>query len=119
MNPARDDGVTMPCPVCGRPYRPVGRRRHCSNACRTAAWRRRTTTPSAPPPRQPRADVVYQCPECDTRFLGQQRCEDCNTWARKVGPGARCPSCDDPISVFDLMTPEQFTHRPLPSRQTR
>ena len=119
MNGVRDDAVTMPCPVCGRPYHPVGRRRHCSDACRTAAWRRRTTTPPAPPPRQPKPDVIYQCPECETRFLGEQRCENCNTWARKVGPGGPCPSCDEPISVYDLLTPEQFTQRPLPSRQKR
>jgi len=114
----RDDAVTVPCPICGRPYQPIGRRRHCSNACRTAAWRRRTIIPPAPPQPQPRTEVVYQCPACDARLLGVQRCEDCNTWARRIGPGGPCPHCDEPVSVFDLLAPEQFTgsrHHPADS----
>lgn len=55
--------------------------------------------------------------ECDARLLGAQRCEDCNTWARRVGPGGPCPHCYEPVSVFDLMAPEQFTPTPIPSRQ--
>jgi hypothetical protein len=31
--------------------------------------------------------------ECDARLLGVQRCEDCNTWARRIGPGGPCPHC--------------------------
>ena len=38
--PSRNDGVTIACPVLRpRPFRPVGRRRFCSDACRQAAWR--------------------------------------------------------------------------------
>jgi len=44
VNPVGDDAVTVPCPICSRPYRPTGRCRHCSNACRTAR------TPAGPRP---------------------------------------------------------------------
>lgn len=30
---------TRPCPVCGRPFLPDGRRRYCSEACARAALR--------------------------------------------------------------------------------
>ena len=77
--PSRNDGVTITCPVCGRRFQPSGRRRHCSDACRQAAWRRRHTPPTPQPPLPPkghrRAATVYQCPSCDTRTLGQQRCD--------------------------------------------
>ena len=40
-SPSRDDGVTIACPICTRPFVPVGRQRVCSAACRQAAYRRR------------------------------------------------------------------------------
>ena len=43
--PSRNDGVTIACPCCARPFvPPAGRRRFCSDACRQAAWRRRHPT---------------------------------------------------------------------------
>ena len=55
------------------------------SACRQAAWRRRR---AAPRPAQPaKIDTVYECPQCQTRYLGVQRCEDCNTWCRRLGAG--------------------------------
>ena len=56
-------------------------------------------------------DIVYQCPSCEARFLGEQRCEECNTWARRLGPGGLCPCCDEPISIMDLLHPDQFVAR--------
>ncbi len=53
--PSRNDGVTIrPCPVCGTGYLPAGRRQHCSDACRQAAWRRRHLPAAPRRPSRPR-----------------------------------------------------------------
>lgn len=103
-SPSRNDGLTIRCPVCGAGFRPVGRRRFCSDACRQAAWRQRHPVPlPALPARPPRAGVVYECPACSTRYLGEQRCPDCQLFCRRVGPGGPCPHCDEPVAVADLI----------------
>ena len=105
--PSRNDAVTIACPGCTRPFVPVGRRRFCSDTCRQAAWRWRHPAPlPAIPDRAARPATVYICPSCDTRFLGEQRCPDCNTFARRVGPGGPCPHCDEPVAVNDLLVSE-------------
>jgi len=109
-SPPRNDNrndTAVTCPACGQPFTPAGRRRWCSDACRQAAWRQRHPAPDpaarpAPPPA--RAATIYQCPECDQRYLGQQRCQDCATFCRRVGPGGPCPHCDEPVAVKDLTT---------------
>ena len=92
--------------MCSRGFVPTGRRRHCSDACRQAAWRRRHTQPTPQPPLPPkrhrRAVTVYQCPSCDTRALGEQRCDDCNTFMRAIGIGGQCPECLFPIAITEL-----------------
>ena len=95
----------MVCPICIHGFRPAGRRRFCSDACRQAAWRaRHPITPVDPLPlRTPRAATIYACPSCETRSLGEQRCPDCNTFTRRVGPGGFCPHCDEPVAVSDLL----------------
>ena len=109
-SPSRNDAVTMPCPVCGQRFVRRGRQRVCSAACRQAAWRQRhpTTAATLAPisATAPRSATVYECPSCGTRSLGQQRCPDCNVFCRRVGPGGRCPHCDEPLAVADLLTPE-------------
>jgi len=49
--------------------------------------------PPTPPPRRApacprtgavRARAVYQCPHCGTRYLGQQRCPDCNAFCTRT-----------------------------------
>lgn len=65
-----------------------------------------------------RADTVYQCPACDARYLGEQRCDECNTWCRRLGPGGPCPCCDEPVAITDLLNPDQFA-RPAPDNPTR
>jgi hypothetical protein len=107
--PLRDDRVTMPCPSCGQDFRPTGRQRFCSAACRQATWRRRQATPlPEPQPRQfPRLATVYECPACETRLLGRQRCPDCGVFCRRVGPGGLCPQCEEPVALADLLNPEK------------
>jgi hypothetical protein len=102
--PVRNDGETTRCPVCGQPFRPAGRQRVCSAACRQAAWRRRRMAPEPSAPlRAPRVATIYECPSCDTRYLGEQRCAECGTFCRKLGPGGPCPHCDEPVLLADLL----------------
>lgn len=109
--PSRNDDRNDPaarCPVCGQPFTPSGRRRWCSDACRQAAWRRRHRAPgpAAALPSLPASKdaTIYQCPDCDERYIGQQYCHDCATFCRRIGPGGTCPHCDEPVSVNDLIT---------------
>ncbi len=107
---SRNGSVTDSCLVCGECL-PAGRpRTTCSDRCRQAAWRRRHQ-PSPPviealPAFGPaKAHTVYECPACDTRYLGDQRCDDCNTWCRRLGPGGLCPCCDEPVTIGELLGP--------------
>lgn len=45
--------------------------------------------------------VVYECPGCGERLL-ERRCGECNVFCRRVGPGGRCPACDEMVLVEDL-----------------
>lgn len=102
--PLRNVGVTTPCPVCGLPFTPVGRQRVCSAACRQALWRRRHQTPAVGvPQRASRSATIYECPNCEARYLGEQRCSECGTFCRRVGPGGPCPYCDEPVLLADLL----------------
>jgi predicted amidophosphoribosyltransferase len=111
--PSRNDDrndTPARCPACGQPFTPSGRRRWCSAACRQAAWRRRHPAPGpaaaglpAAPPAASKA-TIYQCPECDQRYIGQQYCYECATFCRRIGPGGPCPHCDEPVSIHDLTT---------------
>ena len=108
--PSHNDGVTIAravCSVCGSVFHPKGRRRYCSDACRQAAWRHRHSSPmdQLPPPNGvPRSETVYECPSCGSLYLGEQRCPDCHIFCRRVGPGGRCPHCDEPVAVADLVS---------------
>jgi hypothetical protein len=46
--------------------------------------------------------TVYQCPECEERFLGERRCPDCNLFTRRIDLGGPCPSCDEPVAISEL-----------------
>jgi hypothetical protein len=106
-SPSRDVGVTIPCPVCRRAFALVGRQRFCSAACRQTAYRRRQQDRSLalvlPPRRSRRAGTIYQCPACEARYLGTQRCPECGVFCSRVGPGGLCPHCDEPIALCDLV----------------
>ncbi len=105
--PSRHDGVTMACPSCQHPFVPHGRRRFCSDACRAAAYRRRRDAHPAPivvPAARPRRPItVYECDGCGERSLGEQRCDDCGTFMRRIGLGGACPNCDEPLAIDDLI----------------
>lgn len=104
--PSRDDDATIPCPVCGTAFTVTGRRRYCSDSCRRAAWARRHRPPPPvvvpPPAGSRRPHTVYECDTCGQRALGDQRCEDCGTFMRRVGLGGPCPACDEPVAAKEL-----------------
>ena len=104
--PSRDDAGTITCPVCQQPFTPAGRQRYCGNRCRKTAFRRRHQDPPAaitvPAARTRREHTVYECPDCGQRLLGEQRCPDCATFARRIGPGGPCPHCGEPVTIADL-----------------
>lgn len=110
-NAARDGSGARLCPVCDQPLA-SGRAQYCSAACRQRAFRLRQA-PAAPVParmraqlrqqRQLTASTVYECPECATRYLGQQRCDDCHTFCRALGLGGHCAECDAVLLLTDLL----------------
>jgi len=106
-SPSRNDGVTIRCPVCSGRFVPVGRQRVCSAACRQAAYRRRHAAADVrlvvPPYRSRRDGTIYECPACETRYLGVQRCGECGVFCRRVGAGGPCPECGEPVAVADLL----------------
>ncbi len=87
-------------------FRPEGRQRFCSIRCRQAAWRLERAAPVAPI--VTKSATVYQCPGCDARYLGEQRCDDCNAWCVRLGPGGLCPCCDEPVAISDLVASDQL-----------
>ena len=105
--PLRHDAVTIPCPICETPFTPAGKRLYCSGACNAAAYRRRkhaATRPVTIPRAHPTTPItVYECDACGTRTVGQQRCQDCGTFMRRVGLGGACPHCDEPVAINDLL----------------
>ena len=100
------DRHQLTCQVCGDPF--TARRRdarHCGPACTQRAYRLRHRQVLQAPPlpkRLPMDCKIYQCPDCETRYLGQQRCEDCGAFCTLVGPGGECPHCGEPVAVEDL-----------------
>ena len=96
------------CPVCATRFEPSGRRRYCCDACRVTAHRRRHQTPPAPTGPLPtagnrRTHTIYECDTCSARALAEQRCEDCGTFMARVGYGGHCPSCDEPVTLDELL----------------
>jgi transcription initiation factor IIE alpha subunit len=49
-----------------------------------------------------RSSVIYECPECETRYVNERRCPDCQLFTRRIGPGGSCPHCDEPVAQADL-----------------
>lgn len=103
----RDDPSTAPatdrlgapglrCPSCSALFTPSGRQAYCPPACRQKAYRGRSTAsdlqavmPTGPPDGR-REVTVYQCPDCDQPYLGQQWCPDCQRPCLRLGYGGNC-----------------------------
>lgn len=51
----------------------------------------------------PAGRAVWECPGCGERQAGVRRCEDCNLFMRRLGPGGECPSCGDPVLISELL----------------
>lgn len=111
---ARDDrigGRRRCCPGCSASFTPSGRQAYCTPACRQKAYRDRSTALDLQaviptPPRRGRREVtVYQCPECDQPYLGEQWCPDCQRPCLRLGYGGNCPHCQEPVSIDQLLTP--------------
>lgn len=104
------------CPVCQTAITSA-RARYCSDACKQRAYRQRQSGDaivdldalSADLRQRQRlvAHTVYECPTCETRFLGEQRCPDCHVFCRRLGPGGSCPHCDEPVTLTALLGLEE------------
>ncbi len=46
--------------------------------------------------------TVYECPDCETRYLDERRCPDCNLFCRRIDHGGTCPHCEEPVTIKDL-----------------
>jgi len=107
------------CPVCQASISSA-RARYCSDACKQRAYRLRQTdgtpldldalTADLRSRHALVAQTVYECPACETRLLGQQRCTDCHVFCRRLGPGGLCPHCDDPVTLAELLGIEEVQH---------
>lgn len=102
------------CLTCGAALS-TRRARYCSLACKQRAYRLRQVDVTAVQTDQIRADLrrrrqvvdhtVYECPACETRYLGTRQCPECYRFCRSLGPGGACPHCDEPVLVADLLEP--------------
>jgi hypothetical protein len=100
------------CPTCAGPL-PSTRARYCSVGCKQRAYRLRQVAITPADLDALTADLrrrqalvahtIYECPACSGRFLGEQRCAECNRFCRALGPGGACPGCDEPILLADLL----------------
>ena len=107
--------MTASCVACAGPL-PSGRaRQYCSPACRQDAYRRRhqPARPSAQlPARRSRRDgTVYACGSCESRYLGEQWCPDCNRPCQRLGAGGTCPNCEEVI-LSEELTGDQVDDTP-------
>jgi len=113
--PSGDVSVTASCVACAGPL-PSGRaRQYCSPACRQDAYRRRhqPARPSAnlPARRSRRDGTIYACGECESRYLGEQWCPDCNRPCQRLGAGGTCPNCEEVI-LSEELTGDQVDDTP-------
>jgi hypothetical protein len=105
--PQRHDGVTTACPICQCGFVQTGRRKYCSDACRSAAYRRRhgarqgglnAASAGLRPP-----VTVYECDGCGFRTTEEQRCGPCGFSMHRVGIGGSCPHCDEPVTLSEFL----------------
>ena len=113
MREASRDGCGG-CLVCGAALR-SRRARYCSRAHQQRAFRLRQQT-DAPDLQRLRqelqqrravvAHMIYECPNCGERLVGERRCPECNLFSRAIGLGGHCPECDTPLLLVDLLGEE-------------
>lgn len=53
-------------------------------------------------PAAPMLGTIYECPDCEQRYLNERRCPDCNLFCRRIDLGGSCPHCDEPVAISDL-----------------
>jgi hypothetical protein len=58
-----------------------------------------------PTPAATELGVIYECPDCETRYLNQRRCPDCQLFCRRIDTCGYCPRCDEPVAINDLTHP--------------
>jgi len=66
------------------------------------------TSPLPAPDSQPgladrHAHTVFECSSCGDRFVGVQRCPECNLFMHALGIGGMCIHCDEPLLVAELL----------------
>jgi len=71
--------------------------------------------PSPPPPTRANPDPAarrrrvtygqwrYECPGCGERLAGERRCPDYTLFARRLGEGGCCPTCNEIITINELL----------------
>ena len=106
-----ETGSERSCQVCGTRLLRPRQRWYCSQACQMVAFRRRHGHERNHSGLEPaslkavdRSRIVYECGHCGARSLGEQRCTDCNVFARRLGPGGPCPHCDELVTLSELLT---------------
>ena len=100
------------CPMCNTVLA-TSRATYCSMACKQRAFRLRRQQPAPAEGTAVRqqlkrqqllvAHTVYECPACQERLLGERRCPSCQLFCRALGVGGRCPECDQPILLDELL----------------
>ena len=108
-SPAMD---AQTCPLCTT-LLPSPRARYCSEACKQRAYRLRQAEQRAPDPstlarelkrlRTLVAHTLYECPTCGERYLGVQRCPECQHFCRALGLGGACPHCDEVLLISEVL----------------
>jgi len=110
--PSRTVTSSRTCLICGAALSPT-QQRYCTRACQQQAYRLRHRQPvrldvallrtELKRRRQLAEHTVYECPSCDMRSVGEQRCGECNTFGRTLGLGGHCPDCDSVLLLNDLL----------------
>jgi len=64
-----------------------------------------------------KAPSTNDSPECETRYLAEQRCHDCSRPCQRLGAGGICPYCEEMIIIEEL-TEDTGASSPLPAAST-
>ena len=110
--PPRTVTSSRTCLICGAALSPT-QQCYCTRACQQQAYRLRHRQPVRLDVALLRTELkrrrllventVYECPSCEMRSVGEQRCGECNTFCRARGLGGHCPDCDSILLLSDLL----------------